>query len=69
MRDLEEIVERLEHGDLQLEESLKAYERGILLTRTCQAALKDAEQKVEILLKRAGESRVEDFEDEGPGAG
>ena len=62
MRDLEEIVERLEHGDLPLEESLKAFERGIVLTRDCQAALKDAEQKVEILLKKAGESRVEDFD-------
>ena len=62
MRDLEEIVERLEHGDLPLEESLKAFERGILLTRNCQSALKDAEQKVEILLKKAGEARVEDFE-------
>jgi exodeoxyribonuclease VII small subunit len=62
MRDLEEIVERLEHGDLPLEESLKAFERGIMLTRSCQAALKDAEQKVEILLKRAGEARVEDFD-------
>lgn len=62
MRDLEEIVERLEHGDLPLEESLQAFERGILLTRTCQTALKDAEQKVEILLKKAGEARVEDFD-------
>ena len=62
MRDLEEIVERLEHGDLPLEESLKAFERGILLTRTCQTALKEAEQKVEILLKKAGEARVEEFD-------
>ena len=62
MRDLEEIVERLEHGDLPLEESLKAFERGILLTRTCQSALKEAEQKVEILLKRAGGARLEDFD-------
>jgi exodeoxyribonuclease VII small subunit len=62
MRDLEEIVERLEHGDLPLEESLKAFERGIMLTRNCQAALKDAEQKVEILLKKAGEAHVEDFD-------
>ena len=61
MRDLEEIVERLEHGDLPLEESLAAFERGVMLTRSCQTALKEAEQKVEILLKKAGESRVEDF--------
>jgi exodeoxyribonuclease VII small subunit len=70
MRDLEELVERLEQGDLPLEESLAAFERGIMLTRACQAALKDAEQKVEILLKTAGEPVVEDFtaeEPDGPG--
>src|SRR5271170_5191364 len=61
MRDLEELVERLEHGDLPLEESLAAFERGVMLTRVCQTALKEAEQKVEILLKKAGESAVEDF--------
>ncbi len=62
MRDLEEIVERLEHGDLPLEESLAAFERGVLLTRSCQTALKEAEQKVEILLKKAGGAQVEDFD-------
>ncbi len=61
MRDLEEIVERLEHGDLPLEESLAAFERGVMLTRSCQTALKEAEQKVEILLKKAGAPQVEDF--------
>jgi exodeoxyribonuclease VII small subunit len=61
MRDLETIVERLEKGDLSLEESLAAFERGVLLTRNCQAALKEAEQKVEILLKKSGESVVENF--------
>lgn len=62
MRDLEALVERLEQGDLPLEESLTAFERGVTLTRTCQAALKDAEQKVEILLKKAGESTVQEFD-------
>jgi exodeoxyribonuclease VII small subunit len=61
MRDLEAIVERLEQGDMPLEESLAAFERGVMLTRTCQTALKDAEQKVEILLKKSGESVVEQF--------
>jgi exodeoxyribonuclease VII small subunit len=61
MRDLEALVERLEHGDLPLEESLAAFERGVMLTRACQSALKEAEQKVEILLKRAGEPAVEAF--------
>jgi len=61
MRDLEELVVRLEQGDLPLEESLAAFERGVILTRACQTALKQAEQKVEILLKKAGEPAVEDF--------
>ncbi len=64
MRDLEAIVERLERGDLPLEQSLAEFERGILLTHTCQTALKDAEQKVEILLKRAGDTATG-----GPAAG
>jgi len=53
--DLESIVERLEQGDLPLDESLKAFERGVELTRQCQAALKQAEQKVEILLRKTGQ--------------
>jgi exodeoxyribonuclease VII small subunit len=61
MRDLEALVERLEQGDLPLEESLAAFERGVMLTRACQIALKEAEQKVEILLKKAGEPALEDF--------
>jgi exodeoxyribonuclease VII small subunit len=61
MHDLEQLVERLEQGDLPLEESLAAFERGVALTRACQSALKEAEQKVEILLKKAGEPVVEDF--------
>ena len=66
MRDLEELVERLEQGDLPLEESLTAFERGVMLTRSCQTALKEAEQKVEILLKKAGESTVQEFDSDEP---
>jgi len=61
MSELEALVERLETGDLPLEESLKAFERGVTLTRCCQSALKDAEQKVEVLLKKAGQPDVEAF--------
>lgn len=62
MHDLEELVERLEHGDLPLEESLAAFERAVTLTRSCQTALKAAEQRVEILLKKAGGAQVDDFD-------
>ncbi|HEU4655036.1 MAG TPA: exodeoxyribonuclease VII small subunit [Steroidobacteraceae bacterium] len=55
LTELEALVEKLEQGDLSLDESLKCFERGVQLTRTCQAALKQAEQKVEILLRRSGE--------------
>jgi len=61
--DLEALVEELESGDLPLEKAMKKFEEGIKLTRGCQAALKEAEQKVEILLKNAGgEEALEDFE-------
>ncbi len=63
LAELEELVEELESGDLPLEKAMKKFEDGIKLTRGCQAALKDAEQKVEILLKNAGgEEALEDFE-------
>ena len=61
MSELETLVERLETGELPLEESLKAFERGLALTRRCQSALKDAEQKVEVLLKKNGQPDVEAF--------
>ena len=62
LADLEELVEELESGDLPLEKAMKKFEEGIKLTRGCQAALKEAEQKVEILLKSAGSEELEDFE-------
>jgi exodeoxyribonuclease VII small subunit len=54
LADLEALVEELESGDLPLEKAMKKFEDGIKLTRACQAALKDAEQKVEILVQSAG---------------
>ena len=62
LTELEELVEELESGDLPLEKAMKKFEDGIKLTRGCQAALKDAEQKVEILLQSAGGEELEDFE-------
>ena len=64
LADLENLVEELESGDLPLEKAMKKFEEGIKLTRSCQAALKDAEQKVEILLKSAGGESLEKFEED-----
>lgn len=57
--ELEKLVEIMEQGDISLEESLKNFERGIALTRTCQKALQEAEQKVQIL---TSDNRLADFE-------
>jgi exodeoxyribonuclease VII small subunit len=71
LAELEKLVGRLEHGDLPLDEALKAFERGVALTRQCQASLQAAQQKVEILLKRGAKSEIEPFEESAgePGAG
>jgi exodeoxyribonuclease VII small subunit len=50
LSELEEIIEQLESGDLPLEKSLKQFERGVRLSRECQSALKDAEQRVQVLM-------------------
>jgi exodeoxyribonuclease VII small subunit len=65
MAELEQLVQKLEKGDLPLEESLAAFERGVALTRTCQTALREAEQKVELLLQKpGGEAERVPFDDE-----
>ena len=62
LAELQALVERLESGELSLEDSLTAFEQGIRLTRDCQAALSQAEQKVQILLERDGELEEAPFE-------
>ena len=61
LAELEALVENLEQGDLPLEDSLKSFERGIELTRTCQQALKEAEQKIEILSSASTDAEPEAF--------
>lgn len=62
LAELESLVETLERGDLSLEDSLKTFERGVELTRTCQEALKAAEQKVETLAQKNSDSPLEPFD-------
>ena len=62
LADLEALVEELESGDLPLEKAMKKFEDGIKLTRACQTALKDAEQKVEILVQSAGGDELQAFD-------
>lgn len=51
---LESIVDRLEQGDLELEEALRAFEQGVALTRRCAGQLDDAERRIDVLVKEGG---------------
>ena len=62
LAELEQLVETLEHGDLPLDEALRRFERGVELTRHCQSALKAAQLRVDILLRRNGETEAVPFE-------
>jgi exodeoxyribonuclease VII small subunit len=61
LAELEQLVERLERGDLPLDEALKTFERGVALTRHCQTSLKAAQQKVEILMRKSGQTELAPF--------
>jgi exodeoxyribonuclease VII small subunit len=62
LQRLEQIVQKLEKGDLPLEESLVLYEEGIRLSRLCHAKLEEAEGKIEVLMKDARGDLVLDRE-------
>lgn len=61
LSELENLVTRMESGNLSLEDSMTAFEQGIALTRQCQQALKQAEQKVQLLMEKNGQLVAEDF--------
>jgi|TARA_B110000263_G_C15043697_1_gene389726 exodeoxyribonuclease VII small subunit len=59
---LEDIVTKLESGDLSLEDSMTLFEEGIILTKTCKSRLEAAEQKIQLLLKDSdGNLSLEDI--------
>ena len=60
--ELEKLVERMEEGELSLEESLKLYERGMELSKACQKALDAAEKRIRILSEQDGKSELVSFE-------
>jgi exodeoxyribonuclease VII small subunit len=64
---LREVVQRLESGDLSLEQSLLIYEEGVQLARRGQQLLASAEKRVEILVSASGGLEIVPFEEPGPG--
>jgi exodeoxyribonuclease VII small subunit len=65
LTELESLVDTLEKGELTLEASLAAFERGIELTRHCQRALDDAEQKVRVLTAKPADGEPQPYEHDG----
>lgn len=61
LAELQALVEEMESGELSLDQSLAKFEKGVALTRSCQEALKHAEQRVNILLQKHGHDSLEDF--------
>lgn len=62
MEELENVVTKLEKGDMSLDESLINFEKGMKLSKECNKMLEDAEKKITILLENDGEIKEEDFE-------
>ena len=70
LQRLEEIVRKLDSGDLPLASLLEVYEEGVTLSRFCQTKLEEAERKVEILNKKAdGSLERSPFNEPDPGSG
>jgi exodeoxyribonuclease VII small subunit len=61
LAELEQIVQQMENGQQSLEEALSTFQRGMELSRLCEAGLKNAEQRVERLVSENGSYRVEPF--------
>ena len=62
LQELEDLVARLERGDLPLAQALELFEQGVAMTRSCHTALSEAQQKVEILLQDGDRPRLTAFE-------
>ncbi len=62
MEQLEEIVKKLENGNLNLDDSVKEFEKGITLSKECNKVLEEAEKKISILINTNGEIKEEKFD-------
>lgn len=61
MKELEEVVQALENGELNLDESIKEFEKGMKLSKDASKYLEDAEKKITILVNKENEIKEEDF--------
>lgn len=64
LNELEKVVDKLESGDLPLEEAIKYYEKGMALSKTCDSILKDVSEKITHIMNEEGESEPFDLQEE-----
>ena len=64
LQRLEQVVDRLEQGDVELEASLEAFEEGVKLSRRCAGQLEAAEQRIEVLVREGGEWLARPFDED-----
>lgn len=62
MQALEEIIEQMESGELELDQALKSFQQGVELTTHCQSLLDNAKQKVQMLVGEGEGASLEDFD-------
>lgn len=62
LTEITDLIDKMEHGDLTLEQSLTSFERGITLIKHAQKILQEAEQKVQILMQNNGKEELEEYE-------
>lgn len=62
LQELEALVEKLEAGNISLEDAIKYFEQGVALTKSCQKALAEAEQKVKILMEKDNNQELQPFD-------
>lgn len=65
LTEITQLIEKMEHGDLTLEQSLEQFERGITLVKHCQKILEEAEQKVQILIQQNNQEVLTVYGEEG----
>lgn len=69
LAEITQLVDKMEHSELTLEESLANFERGINLVKHCQKILSDAEQKVQVLMQKNGQDVLDTYQIDDEGSG
>lgn len=69
LEKLEELVRKMESGNMPLDDALKSFEEGIKLIRFCSTKLEETERRVELLLEKEGSSQIKRFQGEDSESG